>query len=61
MNFVKNEHVKLDETCLDRHGHSEATLSNIMDVLESLTSKLEETRHTSYICYNKSIKDLITL
>ena len=32
MNFIKNEHVKLDETCLNTQGHFKATNSNVMDV-----------------------------
>ena len=60
MNILKNEHVKLDETCLHTQGHFKATLSNVMDVLECLTPKLHETRHTAYIHHNNSFKDLIT-
>ena len=48
INVIQNEHVKLDETCLDTRGHFQARLSNIMDVLGRLTSKLNETRHTNY-------------
>ena len=43
MNFIRNEHVKLDETCLDTQGNFKAHLSNIMYVLGRLTSKLHET------------------
>ena len=43
MNFTQNEHVKLNETCLDTQGHFEEHLSNIMNVLGNLTSKLYET------------------
>ena len=42
MNFTQNEHVKLDETCLDTQGHFKATLLNIMDVLGCFTSKLQK-------------------
>ena len=41
MNFMYKEHVKLNETCLDTQGHFKAHLSNIMDVLGRLTSKLD--------------------
>ena len=60
MNFVKNEHVKLNETCLDTQGRFKPHFLNIMDILGLLTSKLNETQHTSYICNNKSSKELIT-
>ena len=60
MNFIQNEHVKLDETCLDTQGLFKENLSNIMDVLGRLTSKLHETQHTAYICYNNSFKYLTT-
>ena len=43
MSFVENKHVKLYETCLDKLGHFKTRLSNVMDVLERLTSKLHET------------------
>ena len=42
MNFIQNEHVKLDETCLDTQGSFKATLSNVIDVLGRLTSKLQK-------------------
>ena len=43
MNFNQNEHVKLDKTCLDTQGNFNAHLSNVMDVLECLTSELHKT------------------
>uniref|UniRef100_UPI003390CA14 hypothetical protein n=1 Tax=Acinetobacter baumannii TaxID=470 RepID=UPI003390CA14 len=43
INFIQNERLKLDETCLDTQGHFKLTLSNIIDVLGRLTSKLHET------------------
>ena len=43
MNFTQNEHVKLDERCLDTQGRFKVTLSNIMDVLGHFTSKIYET------------------
>ena len=33
MNFIKNEHVKLDETCIDTQGCFKAKHLNVMDVL----------------------------
>ena len=33
MNFIRKEHVKLDEICLDTQGHFKANLSNVMDIL----------------------------
>ena len=60
MNFDPKQTRKLDETCLDIQGRSKAHLSNIMDVLGRLTSKLHKTRHTGYICYKNSLKDLKT-
>ena len=43
MNFNQNKHVKLDEIYIDTQGRLKANLSNVMDVLGSLTSKLHET------------------
>ena len=60
MNFTQNEHVKLNETCLDTKGHFKATFSNFMDVLGRLTSKLHETQDIDYIRYNNFSKYLIT-
>ena len=60
INLIQNEQVKLDEICLDTQGHFKAHLSNFMDVLGHLTSKLHETRNTDYTCYNNSFKDLKT-
>ena len=60
MNFIQNEHIKLDKTCLDTQGHFKANLSNFMDVLGLLTSKLHLNLHTYYIQNKNSFKDLIT-
>ena len=43
MNLIQNEHVKLDETRLDVQGQLKTYLSNVMDVLGHLSSKLHET------------------
>ena len=59
MNFIQKKHRKLDETCLGTQGHFKAHVSNVMEVLGRLTSKLHETTHTTYKCYKKSLKDLI--
>ena len=45
MNFIQNEHVKLDKTCIDTQGCFKANLSNVMDILGRLTSKLHEIWH----------------
>ena len=42
MSFIQKEHVKLDETCLDTQSRFKANLSNVMNVLGRLTSKLHE-------------------
>ena len=42
MNFIKNKQVKLDETFVETEGSFKAELSNVMDVLGRLTSKLQE-------------------
>ena len=42
MDFIQNKHVKHDETCIDTQGHFKAHLSNVMDVLGRLTSKLDK-------------------
>ena len=60
MNFIQNEHVKLNQTLLDVQGRLKAYLSNIFDVLGQLTSKHLETLNTKYKCYNKSFKNLKT-
>ena len=49
INLIQNEHVKLDETCLDTQGHFKAHLSNFMDVLARLTSKLP--RNSTHFLY----------
>ena len=59
MNFIQIEHVKLDETCQDTQGRVKANLSNVMDVVGRLTSKLDEAQHTTYKHYNNSNKVLI--
>lgn len=43
MGIIKNEHVKLYETYIDMHGCFKASLLNVMDVVERLTSKLHKT------------------
>ena len=43
MNFIQNEHIKLDETCIYTQGYYKANLSNVMDVLGSLNFKLHDT------------------
>ena len=43
MNLAQNKHVKLDEKVLDTQGHFKAHLSNVMDILECLTSKILKT------------------
>ena len=43
MNFLHNELVKPDKTCIDTQGCFKLTLSNVMDILGRLTSKLHET------------------
>ena len=48
MNFIQNKHVEFDETCLDVQRHFKAYLSNVMDILGNLTSKLYETLKTVY-------------
>lgn len=52
MNLIQTEHVKLDETCQDPQGHFKENLSNVMDVLGCLTSKLHEFLRTAYKHYN---------
>ena len=52
MNFIHNERVKLDETCIDAKGCFQANLSNVMNILLRLTSKLHKTLHTAYIHYD---------
>ena len=43
MNFTQNEHVKLNETCLDTQGHFNTLLPNVIGVFGDFTSKLYET------------------
>ena len=43
MNFIQNEHVKLNKTCIDTQGRFKANLLNVMDVLGRLTFKFHET------------------
>ena len=43
MNFIQNEHVKLNEIYQDTQGHFKENLSNVVDVLGRVTSKLHET------------------
>ena len=58
MNFIQNEYVKLDETFLGVQGRLNAYLSNALDVLGCLTSKLHATSTTNYTYYINSIKNL---
>ena len=60
MSFIQNKHIKLDETCIGTQCCFKENLSNVMDVLGRLTSKLYENLHTSDLHHNKSFKDLIT-
>ena len=39
INFIENEHVRLNETCLDTQGHFKENLLNIMNIPGLLTSK----------------------
>ena len=59
LNFIQKEHVKFNETCLNVQGRLKTYLSNTLDVLGHLTSKLHENLTTSYKCYINSFKDLI--
>ena len=43
MSLLKNKHVKHDETYIDTQGRFKAIVSNIMDILGRLTSKLHKT------------------
>ena len=58
INFFLNEHIKLDETSLDVQSRLKAYLSNPLDVLGRLTSKLIETLNTAYKWYINSFKNL---
>ena len=60
MNFIQNEHVKLNETRLDVQGQLNIYLSNTLDILGHLTSKLQETLTTACTCSMNSIKSLKT-
>ena len=42
MNFIQNENIKHDETCLHTEGPFKSNLSNDMDFLERLTSKIHD-------------------
>ena len=48
MNFIQNEHVKLNKTILDIKGRLKEYLSNALDVLGRLTSKLHKSLTTTY-------------
>ena len=48
MNFIQNEHIKLADSRLNVNGRLKAYLSNALDVLGHLTSKLHETLKTAY-------------
>ncbi len=54
--LIKNEYVKLDETCPDTQCHFKVYLLNVVDVMKCLTSTLQETQYTAYRCYNNSFK-----
>ena len=60
INFIQNEHVKLDETYINIQGHFKENLLTVKDFLGRLTSKIHKTRHTAYIIYTNSLKYLIT-
>ena len=60
MNFIENEHVKLDETRLNVQGLLKPYLSNALDVLGHLTSKLQKTLKTAYTCHINLINNLKT-
>ena len=60
MNFIQNEDVNLNETCIDTQGCFKANHSNVMDVFGRMTSNLHETFHTSYKHYNNKFNELIT-
>ena len=57
INFIQNEHVKLNETYKNTQGRFKANLSNVMDVFGRLNS-LHETLNTICKQYNNSYKDL---
>lgn len=59
MYFNQNDHVKLDKTYIDTQGCFKENLTNVIDILERLTSKLHKTLHTFYIHYNNSFMDPI--
>ena len=60
MNFIQNEHVKLDETFLDVQGRLKAYLSNALDIFGYLTSKHHKTLNNAYKYYIKSINNIKT-
>ena len=60
MIFIQNEHVNFDETCLDTQDNFKEHLSNVMDVLGCLTSKLHKAWQTAYMHNNNSFMDLKT-
>ena len=60
MNFILLEDVKLDETRLDVQGRLKAYLSNALEVLCCLSSKIHETSNTAYKWYNNSYKNIKT-
>ena len=43
INFIQNKHAKLDETHQGTQVHFKANLSNVMEILGRMTSKLHET------------------
>ena len=58
INFIQNEHVRFNKTFLNIQGRLKAYLSNTLDVLGRLTSKLIETLTTAYKWYINSFKNL---
>ena len=45
INFIQNKQVKLDRICIDTQCRFKANLSNVMEILECLTSKHHEFWH----------------
>ena len=55
--FIQNELVKVEENRPDVQGWLKAYLSNALDVLFCLTSKLNKIKHTACTYYIKSINE----
>ena len=60
MIFIVNEHIKSDETYFGTKGHFKENLSNIMDILGRLTSKLHKTWRTFFKNHINSFKNHIS-